>query len=212
MFVELKNNGTVPYLNIAPSQTLKVRRLNLSAGNGVFDRVLGDRCRTVRPPRQRAMSTSSVLLASRAKVCLEGSGMARVVARFTQRLTVAQVEALEARGARTAARGDPRSFAATDRRLLERYFELLRSSDPRRAGKLTEAEFELLVAFFSDPWRLDAEEIGALDTLLVGPELRAMAAAHGVAVDKLREAVGSLSYAESLYLIDAAEQRHAERA
>lgn len=112
------------------------------------------------------------------------------------------------RGARRD-RGE-RGLAATLRRLLARYGELVRRLDPVLSGDFPAELLPPFVALVRAPWRLSAFEIGLLDRVISDdPRLVPCAAEHQIAPDVLVAAVRRLSYAQRLALVDRAEIIHA---
>jgi hypothetical protein len=112
------------------------------------------------------------------------------------------------------ARGDrdERGMAATVRRLLRRYDAVVRRSDPVASGELPAALVPAFLGLVRAPWRLSPFEIGLLDRVVADdPRLGRCAEEHGVAPAALVEALGRLTYAQRLALVDHAERVHAGR-
>jgi hypothetical protein len=125
-------------------------------------------------------------------------------------LPAENVRMLEERGGQPDRSRGPLNQSAMLARHLDFYAGSLESSDPRASSGFPEAFFELTIDLLADPWQIRASHIEVLDRYLVRQRRFAeLAARHRVDPAAYEAAIRALSYSQRIYLVDAAERRHA---
>ena len=121
------------------------------------------------------------------------------------RMTAASRGFLEKRGARSHRGGFVFSRSAVVERALEALALYLKWTDPRKTRGFPEAMHKALVRRLPEPWTLKPYAIEILEVILRGSsEFLEAVAADGVDSEALLEAIGAMTVAEKLSLVDQA--------
>jgi len=119
---------------------------------------------------------------------------------------------LRNRGARSDKNHGPFNYTRQLTRALWLYDSVVLRSDPRERGALGKQHYELVVDLLRDPHRLEAFHIHCLgEYLLEIPDFARRAREIGLEPEALAKAVGGLTFAEKLHLVDSAQLRQSSR-
>jgi hypothetical protein len=129
-------------------------------------------------------------------------------------LPLSVVERLRSHGAKSEqGRHGALSYTHQSERTLDLLEACLLKSDPRVTRKLPQEHFDLVVEVLGDPQKLESFEVQRLGQYLA--EISAFAGDArrlGLDPEELTKLIDGFSFAEKLYLVDAAQMRHAPHA
>ncbi len=119
---------------------------------------------------------------------------------------------LESLGARPDRGGSPWNRSNVLRGQLELFLASLSESDPRATRSFPQEYYEVTLQVLTEPWLLNARVIRVLPSYVEAqPDLGSILAELGVDRAAYLKALGKLSFAEKLYLVEAAQMHHAPK-